>query len=469
MSDETRDGAQSFNPQRLDIARRRRGLSKIGLAELIGVSPRMITAYEREDKQPSVFTLKRLADGLGFPVAFFEADDLDEIPVAGASFRALSTLTTKERNQATAAGALAMAISDWIEERFKLPEPDVPSYQGIDPETASIALRNEWGLGEKPIRQMIRTVEARGVRVFSLPHECESVDAFSFKRGRTPFLFINTRKSAEHSRMDVAHELGHLVLHWKDRLQGRLEEREAAQFASAFLMPGNSVRALSPQRHTLSQIIRTKKTWGVSAAALTYRLHELKLISDWHYRALFAQLSRRGYRRNEPQPIAPETSSAITQVFRFLREDRITASEIADDLHLTPEELRNLVFGLVLTPVDLSRISPLNYSHDQRLPSGQRTKGAGKKMGDVSHRKNDVWKKAKKIRGKDPDLYRRDPYGNEMYKPSYGKESEKGWVIDHIKPVSHGGSDHLRNLQAMNTVKNRNLGDSTRKRSRHKQ
>ena len=90
-------------------------------------------------------------------------------------------------------------------------------------------------------------------------------------------------------------------------------------------------------------------------------------------------------------------------------------------------------------------------------------------MGDVSDRRDDVWEKAKPIRGKDPDLYRQDPYRNEMYKPNYGKDSEKGWVIDHIKPESHDGSDHLRNLQAMNTAKNRELSNSRRKRSRHSQ
>ena len=90
-------------------------------------------------------------------------------------------------------------------------------------------------------------------------------------------------------------------------------------------------------------------------------------------------------------------------------------------------------------------------------------------MGDVSDRKDDVWEKAKPIRGKDPERYRRDPYGNEMYKLSYGKVTEKGWEIDHIKPKAQDGSDHLRNLQAMNTAKNRELSDSRRKRSRHSQ
>ena len=80
-----------------------------------------------------------------------------------------------------------------------------------------------------------------------------------------------------------------------------------------------------------------------------------------------------------------------------------------------------------------------------------------------------VWDKAKPIRGKDPDRYRQDPYGNQMFKDSYGKDSEMGWHLDHINPKSQGGSDSVRNLQAMNSSKNRSLGDTTRKRSRHNQ
>ena len=87
----------------------------------------------------------------------------------------------------------------------------------------------------------------------------------------------------------------------------------------------------------------------------------------------------------------------------------------------------------------------------------------------ISDKKDSVWKKAKPIRGKDPAKYRQDPYGNEMYYDSYGKDSEMGWEIDHIKPKSRGGSDATVNLQALNTQLNREKGDSLKKRSRHSQ
>lgn len=78
-----------------------------------------------------------------------------------------------------------------------------------------------------------------------------------------------------------------------------------------------------------------------------------------------------------------------------------------------------------------------------------------------------VWNSAKTIIGKNKNSYRQDPYGNEMFKSSYGKNSNKGWEVDHIKPKSKGGSNATVNLQALNTGVNRSKGNSAVKKSRH--
>ena len=72
----------------------------------------------------------------------------------------------------------------------------------------------------------------------------------------------------------------------------------------------------------------------------------------------------------------------------------------------------------------------------------------------TQERLDQIWDKGQPIRGKDPDLYRKDIYGNTIYKPSYGKTSEMGWTVDHSKPESKGGTDHLNNLQPMKTIAN---------------
>ena len=74
-------------------------------------------------------------------------------------------------------------------------------------------------------------------------------------------------------------------------------------------------------------------------------------------------------------------------------------------------------------------------------------------------RKDEVWNKAAKVRGKDPDLYREDDLGNLMFYRSYGKATPMGWEIDHLKARSKGGTDHLNNLRPLNTSANRSKGN----------
>src|SRR3546814_14362097 len=102
-----------------------------------------------------------------------------------------------------------------------------------------------------------------------------------------PFVFLNTLKSAEHGRFDAAHELGHLVLHRHAAPNGQQAEQDANAFASALLMPPASVRAHAPRFATIDNLMRLKTVWGVSLAAMIYRLHKLDLLSDWHYRHLY--------------------------------------------------------------------------------------------------------------------------------------------------------------------------------------
>lgn len=62
-----------------------------------------------------------------------------------------------------------------------------------------------------------------------------------------PFVFLNTQKSAERSRVDACHESGRLLLHWRGSLRGQEYEREADRFASALLMPAESAVSVAPR------------------------------------------------------------------------------------------------------------------------------------------------------------------------------------------------------------------------------
>lgn len=345
----------SFNYARVDLARRRHGWGKGALARAVGISPRNLTEYEKGQQEPTLETIGRLAATLRFPREFFYGPDLDEPPIDGVSFRALTRLTARQRDQALGSGSLALALGDWIEHHFDLPTPDIPQYPGLDPEMAADAVRAAWGLGERRISNMVHLLEAHGVRVFSLAEDTTTVDAFSFWRGRVPYVFLNTMKTAEHSRMDAAHELGHLVLHAHGGPTGRKAEHEAQAFGAAFLMPAGSVRAEAPFGGRIPQLAKAKSRWNVSVASLAVRMHRLGMLTDWQYRSIFIELNRRG-RANEPTapgraPLRQETSQILEKVFRALREDNVTKATIAQTLNIPIRDLNDSVFGLVMTPL----------------------------------------------------------------------------------------------------------------------
>ncbi|HET8660590.1 MAG TPA: XRE family transcriptional regulator [Micromonosporaceae bacterium] len=342
----------TLTPSRLTLARKRRGLTLVQLAAAVDVSARSLSAYENGRQEPGPDTLGRLAAALDVPVEFLTAGDVDEIPVDAISFRALSKLTAGQRDTARGAARIALMLAEWIEHRFHLPGPDLPSLPRLDPETAAEVVRARWGLGVAPLGHLLRLLEAHGVRVFSLAADCAAVDAFSFVWHQTPYVLLNTAKSGERGRFDAAHELGHLVLHSEHRLpHGPDAEQDANRFAAAFLMPRASVLAHGLASATIDRILAAKQTWRVSAMALTHRLHELGLLTEWGYRTACVDLSRRGYRTGEPDGIPRETSPLLEAVFHAVRAEGTSPARIARELHLTAGELNRHVFGLVPTAV----------------------------------------------------------------------------------------------------------------------
>lgn len=66
-----------------------------------------------------------------------------------------------------------------------------------------------------------------------------------------------------------------------------------------------------------------------------------------------------------------------------------------------------------------------------------------------------VWKKAFSMMNQNPDHVRKDICGARIVFEAYGnRKSKYGWEIDHIIPVSKGGTDDLTNLQPLHWKNN---------------
>lgn len=330
----------TFFPSTLEIARLRRKITISELSKRSRVSTRELRRIAAGEAEPSLESVEAIAGALSYPVAFFYAGDL-EMPVA-ATFRALGSMTKKEAGAGLASAAIGARLSAWLEREFDVPEPSIPDLSGMAPESAAETLRQMWGLGERPVGNLIRLLEAKGVRVFSLSEETLRLDAFATWVDTRPFVFLNGVKSAERSRFDAAHELGHLCLH-RDGQQGKEVEDEANRFSSAFLMPRGDILAhrVFP---AIPKLIGAKSRWGVALSALVHRYCDLGLMNEDRAKWTYIEMSRKGFLRKEPCPMQREGSSVWMQVLQSLWQERRSVTDLASELSLAADEVESLIF-----------------------------------------------------------------------------------------------------------------------------
>ena len=205
-------------------------------------------------------------------------------------------------------------------------------------EAANI-VREAWQLGLNPIADLIDTLERHGILVIVTGvDENAKFDGLQTSISGKPVVVVSTNWPGDRQRFTLAHELGHLLLH--DRLSDQLDEEKACnRFASAFLVPAQSMRQqLGNERHYIEpkEFDLLKKEYGLSMQGCLYRAADLNIISDQLRQKMFIQFSKNGWRKQEPgEPYPKETTLLFQQlVYRALGEGIISESKAAELLAL---------------------------------------------------------------------------------------------------------------------------------------
>jgi Zn-dependent peptidase ImmA (M78 family) len=94
---------------------------------------------------------------------------------------------------------------------------------------------------------------------------------------------------------------------------------------------------------TLTTLADLKARWGVSLQALIWRARTLEVITASHYRALYAQLGARGWRRQEPIAVPVERPPALRQLAELLYGVPIDCPRLAAAVDLDPRFLQDLL------------------------------------------------------------------------------------------------------------------------------
>lgn len=349
--DKAAEAAAFFEPCRLTLARHLAGIRKIELAHQVGKSPTVVAAWESGARQPTPAVIAQLALSLSVDPSFFAARPSGLVALSGTPhFRSLRSTSQISREQASAYGQIAADISASLEQHVEFPTPDVPAHpvavdnpDSNEPESSAQSVRKTWGVPDGPCGHLVRVLEHHGVLVCFNPPHVASIDAFSFETGLRPVVVLNAVKGDFYrQRFDVAHELGHLVMHADAEPGGRIVEDQANRFAAEFLMPSEQIFDLLPTRMTTAawtELAQLKEQWGVSIQALLYRAHWLGRLSPISYRNAMSLLSSRGWRRNEPGLVkVTERPSLLPRATELITQAGISEAELIEQCRV-PEGL----------------------------------------------------------------------------------------------------------------------------------
>ncbi|WP_212374553.1 XRE family transcriptional regulator [Acetobacter persici] len=306
-----------FSGGQLRIARLANCFSLDEMGEKVGVTRQYMHQLESGAKLPNQEMEEALADATGVLSRFFRLTDLAPLVPEQCHFRKQSTTPQMVKSQALARGTVLGMVVDRLDTMLSLPPvsfPNIPVQSAEDIERAAEQCRIEWGLGlTGPITNIIRVAENCGAIVSHFEGVSERVDALSMDRKRPLICRSEAKPAACRLRFDIAHEIGHLVMHQGVQTGDRETEGQAHRFAGALLIPRSVfVREFPSARYLNWQKLEAMKLrWKVSLSAIIRRAHDLQLIGADQYKRAYIHLRKTGQSKMERhddyiQPEEPE-------------------------------------------------------------------------------------------------------------------------------------------------------------------
>lgn len=333
------------NPEMIALARESRGYTQQELANLLGVTQGRISKVEKGLISVSDELLDGLCEALNYPRQFFGQSP--GVHAAGLTLhrkRKSLPKCTLEKIQAQLI-IRKLHISKLLDD-IEFPADKIPSFkvtQGNTPANIARKTRVALGVPAGPVENFARKLEKAGILIVPLDLEHRFIDAVSCKVDGLPTtVFINSSMPGDRQRFTLAHELGHLVMH--DVPVENMED-EADRFASEFLMPEAEIQ---DELYSLSmrKLWELKSRWKVSMAALVMRAKMLGCITENQVRYLWIQLSKAGYRLEEPAELAipQEKPTFMAKILELNLEDHSEA-ELSELLCLEESEFRRMYMG----------------------------------------------------------------------------------------------------------------------------
>jgi Zn-dependent peptidase ImmA (M78 family) len=272
---------------------------------------------------PSPAQVSQLGEILGVRESFFFTPRRGSVELEQCHFRSIRSSTQTLKKSIAAQVEMFELLVDELDKEIAFPPIsftmlDEPVISAIKVEQIAEKFRRDQGLGIGPLSSVTKLAEKVGILVVNLAEADDKVDAFSLFN-KHPLIIRNTAKvNPCRQRFDLAHELGHLVMHHGIETGCRHTEAQANQFASALLMPRSSFASEFPSMKgkylNWPALKELKLRWKVSFKALIFRAHTLDLLTADQAKSGFTFLARKGFTKHEElDELIPMESPMLVQ------------------------------------------------------------------------------------------------------------------------------------------------------------
>lgn len=335
---------ENFKTNMLVLGREARGMTQVELAQKLGMEQGTLSKIELEVCVFPKKSYELLCEVLNFPLTFFFANH-SKFSANTFYYRRKSKTPVKVLNQVEAKMNIYKMHIEKLLQSVELTEINLPSWDVLEsgsPENCANYLREYWRVPKGKIVDLTRLLEHHGIIVVQMDLSNVQVDALSmFTNRQQPIIFINQAMPADRQRFNLAHELGHLLMHFAEPVsEDRNKEEEAMSFASNFLMPKNDVLPNLTSLN-LSKLADLKQYWKVSMAALLMRAKKLGTVTENQYQYLWKQMAMNGNKTQEPVFFKKEEPSLLKEMIRLhLEELSYSESELASVLLMYEDEFK---------------------------------------------------------------------------------------------------------------------------------
>lgn len=343
-------------PERIREARESVGMTDEQFAEAIGVSRQAVGTYETGAFAPRGDVFSNIIAVTRQPPAFFTTTRKHNAEsFLNPTWRSLKRMQRPDRLRIGRRLEWAFYVTESLAEYVDLPPVHLPAIEfdyeregNERVEEIADEVREFWNVGFGPITDLAPLLEYNGVIVIEEPVRCEDMDAVSRWQGGRPYmLYAADQESNSRKLFNLAHELGHLVLHNGVEVTSRNLDRlenQANRFAGAFLLPRRTF-AREIANTTIDYFLSLKGRWRVAVAAMIYRSKELGILNADQVKYMWKQMNARGIRRREPldNAFALSKPTVLSSALQMLIDNRIKMpAEIAEDLLLNAADVESL-------------------------------------------------------------------------------------------------------------------------------